>query len=123
VTQCPLGGVGLGFLESALVDFAEGSAGTVTEHCAVPGNDCLAGRDFDADPHGIVAGLGADPGILPDTLGRDGLPIPPVEPEDPVCLVVAEGIALSAWRLRRSCRIEAALFGNVQRTWATMRRT
>ncbi|HYL33448.1 MAG TPA: hypothetical protein VEU53_09935 [Stellaceae bacterium] len=38
-------------------------------------------------------------------------------PGDPVETQLAERIAVCAWRLRRSYRIEAAMFENVRRSW------
>lgn len=41
-----------------------------------------------------------------------------LKPGDPVEIQLAERIAVCAWRLRRSYRIEAAMFENVRRSWA-----
>lgn len=40
-----------------------------------------------------------------------------LDPGDPVETQLAERIAVCAWRLRRSYRIEAAMFENVRRSW------
>jgi len=40
-----------------------------------------------------------------------------LKPGDPVEAQIAERIAVCAWRLRRSYRIEAAMFENVRRSW------
>jgi hypothetical protein len=40
-----------------------------------------------------------------------------LKPADPVEVRLAERIAVCAWRLRRSYRIEAALFENVRQSW------
>lgn len=40
-----------------------------------------------------------------------------LDPRDPAETQLAERIAVCAWRLRRSYRIEAAMFENVQRSW------
>ncbi|MGH6984867.1 MAG: hypothetical protein ACREEI_11645 [Stellaceae bacterium] len=41
-----------------------------------------------------------------------------LKPGDPIETQLAERIAVCAWRLRRSYRIEAAMFENVRRSWA-----
>lgn len=80
--------------------------------------DGRATSRMNALKHGLTAGQI----VLCDESPEDceafiGEIIATLKPEDPVEIQLAERIAVCAWRLRRSYRIEAAMFENVRQSW------
>ncbi len=65
----------------------QGGACPMPHAAAVPGDDRIAGPDADAHAGGIGAHLGISAAVNPDTLRRDRLAVPTLEPEDAVGFV------------------------------------